>query len=63
MPFVVPGSLPAQEPRPGWSGRFFDSEQAIVPADQRHSVRATEPTRAIVVDYPVRESVGDIPLV
>jgi GMP synthase-like glutamine amidotransferase/quercetin dioxygenase-like cupin family protein/DNA-binding CsgD family transcriptional regulator len=35
-------------------------EAAIVPADERHSVRATEPTRAIVVDYPVRESLAGI---
>jgi quercetin dioxygenase-like cupin family protein len=37
-------------------------EAAIVPAGERHAVRATEPTRAIVVDYPLRESVAGIPL-
>jgi quercetin dioxygenase-like cupin family protein len=31
-------------------------EAAIVPAGQRHSVRAIEATHAIVVDYPIRES-------
>src|SRR4051812_12476087 len=98
MPFVDPNNLPAHEPRPGWTGRFFHSdhmtfayydiepgadvhphehrneevwhvvagalelnlgadarvvhagEAAIVPAGERHSVRALEPTRAIVVD-------------
>jgi quercetin dioxygenase-like cupin family protein len=37
-------------------------EAAIVPAGQRHSVRAIEPTHAIVVDYPVRESLAGIRL-
>jgi uncharacterized protein YaiE (UPF0345 family) len=37
-------------------------EAAIVPAGQRHSVRAIEPTQAIVVDYPVRESLAGIRL-
>ena len=37
-------------------------EAAIVPAQERHSVRAIEPTRAIVVDYPLRDSVAGIPL-
>ena len=27
MPFVDPAALPAQEPRPGWSGRFFHGER------------------------------------
>jgi mannose-6-phosphate isomerase-like protein (cupin superfamily) len=26
MPFVVPDQLPVKEPRPGWRGRFFHSE-------------------------------------
>jgi unsaturated pyranuronate lyase len=37
-------------------------EAAIVPAQERHSVRAIEPTRAIVVDYPLRDSVAGIPV-
>jgi quercetin dioxygenase-like cupin family protein len=37
-------------------------EAAIVPAQERHSVRALERTRAIVVDYPLRESVAGIQL-
>jgi quercetin dioxygenase-like cupin family protein len=37
-------------------------EAAIVPAGVRHSVRVIEPTRAIVVDYPVRESLAGIRL-
>jgi quercetin dioxygenase-like cupin family protein len=37
-------------------------DAAIVAADERHSVRATEPTRAIVVDYPLRESLAGIRL-
>ena len=37
-------------------------QAAIVPAGERHSVRATEATRAIVVDYPLRESVAGIAL-
>jgi mannose-6-phosphate isomerase-like protein (cupin superfamily) len=37
-------------------------QAAVVPAEERHSVRALEPTRAIVVDYPVRESVAGIRL-
>jgi quercetin dioxygenase-like cupin family protein len=37
-------------------------QAAIVPADEPHSVRALEPARAIVVDYPLRESVAGIPL-
>ena len=37
-------------------------EAAIVPAQERHSVRAIEPTRAIVVDYPTRDSVAGIRL-
>jgi quercetin dioxygenase-like cupin family protein len=35
-------------------------EAVIVPAGQTHSVRATEPTRAIVVDHPVRRQVAGI---
>jgi quercetin dioxygenase-like cupin family protein len=37
-------------------------EAAIVPAGQRHSVRAMQPTQAIVVDCPVRESLAGIRL-
>ena len=37
-------------------------EAAIVAADQPHSARATEPTRAIVVDYPLRDTLGGIRL-
>jgi quercetin dioxygenase-like cupin family protein len=37
-------------------------EAAIVPAGEPHSVRAIEPARAIVVDYPLRESVAGIRL-
>lgn len=37
-------------------------EAAIVPAGERHAVRAIQPTRAIVVDHPVRDSVAGIPL-
>jgi unsaturated pyranuronate lyase len=37
-------------------------EAAIVPPMQRHSARATSPTRAIVVDHPVRASVAGIEL-
>jgi hypothetical protein len=33
-----------------------------VPASQRHSVRAMQPTQAIVVDYPVREPLAEIRL-
>ena len=110
VPFVDPRSLPSQEPRPGWSGRFFHpdhmafayydiaaradvhahehpheevwhvvagalkltlgddmsvlraGEAAIVPAGHRHSVRAIQRTHAIVVDYPVRESLARIQL-
>jgi quercetin dioxygenase-like cupin family protein len=35
---------------------------AVVPAGERHSVRAVEATRAIVVDHPVRHSVAGIRL-
>ncbi len=110
MAFVDPSTLPSHSPRPGWSGRFFHSENmtfayyeidaganvhphehaneevwnvvegaleltigdatkviragqaAIVPAMERHSARATEPTRAIIVDHPVRTSVAGIDL-
>jgi uncharacterized cupin superfamily protein len=37
-------------------------EAAIVRAGQRHSVRAIQRTHAIVVDYPVRASLGGIRL-
>jgi quercetin dioxygenase-like cupin family protein len=37
-------------------------EAAIVPAGEPHSVRAIEPTHAIVVDYPLRDSVAGIAL-
>jgi quercetin dioxygenase-like cupin family protein len=37
-------------------------EAAIVPPDERHSVQALEPTRAIVVDFPLRDSLAGIPL-
>jgi hypothetical protein len=46
MPFVDPSALPVHEPRP----------------DERHSVRVLEPARAIVVDYPLRDSVAGIEL-
>ena len=37
------------------------AEQAVVvPAGQRHAVRALEPSRVIVVDHPVRASVGGL---
>jgi quercetin dioxygenase-like cupin family protein len=35
-------------------------EAAIVPADIEHSARATRPCRAIVVDFPLRDSVAGI---
>ena len=38
------------------------AEAAVIAANERHSVRALEPTRAIVVDHPVRDSVAGIPL-
>jgi mannose-6-phosphate isomerase-like protein (cupin superfamily) len=34
---------------------------AIVPANVRHSTRALVPSRAIVVDHPVRDRVGGVP--
>jgi quercetin dioxygenase-like cupin family protein len=37
-------------------------EAAVVPAGERHSVRATEPARVIVVDHPRRDSVGGVSL-
>jgi len=37
-------------------------EAAIVTVGEHHSVRAVEPTHAIVVDYPVRESLAGIRL-
>jgi mannose-6-phosphate isomerase-like protein (cupin superfamily) len=37
-------------------------QAAIVPAAEPHSVRAIEATKAIVVDYPLRESVAGIQL-
>jgi quercetin dioxygenase-like cupin family protein len=33
---------------------------AVVPAGERHSVRALSPCRVIVVDHPVRASVGGV---
>jgi quercetin dioxygenase-like cupin family protein len=37
-------------------------QAAIVAAYEPHRLLATRPTRAIVVDYPVRSSVGGIQL-
>ena len=37
-------------------------EAAIVSAGERHRVRAIEPTQAIVVDYPLRDSLAGISL-
>ena len=37
-------------------------QAAIVPGGEPHRVRATEQTRVIVVDHPVRDSVGGIRL-
>jgi quercetin dioxygenase-like cupin family protein len=34
---------------------------AVVPAGERHSVRALAACRVIVVDHPVRTSVGGVP--
>jgi quercetin dioxygenase-like cupin family protein len=33
---------------------------AVIPAGERHSVRALSPCRVIVVDHPVRASVGGV---
>ena len=46
----------------GKTGVLRAGEAAIVAPDERHSVRAIEPTRAIVVDHPRRDSVGGIRL-
>ena len=37
-------------------------EAAVVPAGARHAVRAVEPSRAIIVDHPVRDSLAGISL-
>lgn len=108
MPFIDPSELPVKQPRPGWNGRFFHSDNmtfayyeidpgsdvhvhhhpqeevwhiiegelelvigdaervvragqaAVVPAGVEHSARTSGPCRAIIVDYPLRDSVGGI---
>lgn len=35
-------------------------QAAVVPAGERHGVRALDPCRVIVVDYPSRTSVGGL---
>jgi quercetin dioxygenase-like cupin family protein len=108
MTFLDTNELPVRSPRPGWDGRFFNSENmtfayyaididstihehshpneeiwhvldgelevtiagetrlasagwvAIVPPDTLHSVRALTNARVIVVDYPLRASVGSV---
>ena len=108
MPFIDTNELEAKEPRPGWKGRFFNSDNmtfgyyvieagatihehdhsneevwhilegelevtidgqtrvacpgavAIVPPNTTHSVKALSDGRAIVVDYPLRASIGGV---
>ncbi len=108
--FINTDDLSPKEPREGWKGRFFHSENmtfayyaveagadihehshpndevwnvvegslevtvdgetfvagpgcaAVVPPNARHSVRALTAARAIVVDHPVRDSIGGVDL-
>lgn len=55
MPFVDVSRLPILEPRAGW---LMPGQAAVVPAGEHHGVRAVLASRVIVVDYPVRASVG-----
>jgi len=106
MPFLDTNELTPKEPLPGWTGRFFNSENmtfgyyqtvagstlhehshpneevwhvidgeleitidgetqlagpgvaAMVPPDTPHSVRVRTAGRVIVVDHPLRASIG-----
>jgi quercetin dioxygenase-like cupin family protein len=40
--------------------RLQPGQAAVVPAGERHGVRAVRDSRVIVVDYPVRTSVGGV---
>jgi quercetin dioxygenase-like cupin family protein len=108
MPFIDTKQLTVKEPRPGWKGRFFHSNNMtfayytvrpgasvhehfhpneevwnviegeleftldgqtqiarpgsaiVVPPNVAHSVRALSDARIIVVDFPLRESVGGV---
>ena len=40
--------------------RLGPGQAAVVPAGEHHAVRAVRDSRVIVVDYPVRASVGGI---
>jgi quercetin dioxygenase-like cupin family protein len=110
MPFVDTSELDVKEPREGWKGRFFHSENmsfayysvtagswihehshendevwniiegefevtvdgqtqiagpgmaAVVPPNVKHGIKALTDGRAIVVDHPVRLSVGGVDL-
>jgi quercetin dioxygenase-like cupin family protein len=42
--------------------RVAAGDAAVVPPNTTHSIKALTPVRAIVVDYPRRESIGNIDL-
>jgi quercetin dioxygenase-like cupin family protein len=108
MTLIDTAQLEVKEPRPGWKGRFFHSENMtfgwyevdegawihehrheneevwivvegrfegtldgevhearpgcaiVVPPNRPHSLRAVTAGRALVVDYPVRRTVGGV---
>jgi quercetin dioxygenase-like cupin family protein len=110
MTFIDTNHLDVKEPRAGWRGRFFHSQNmtfayysvgagsaihehshpndevwnviegtleisvdgetqvagpgcaAVVPPNRPHSVKALTDARAIVVDHPVRDSIGGVDL-
>ncbi len=57
MPFIDTSQLKVREPQTWVAG---PGSVAIVPPNTAHSVKALSDGRSIVVDYPLRDSVGGV---